>query len=58
MKRPETEIRAELARWRTVRNEHMRARRDLEALAAALIVQTLAYALGEAPSPAMRDKVR
>ncbi len=58
MTRPAAILRAEIARQRQARDAHARARarRDLEALTASLIIQTLAYALGETPSPTTRAR--
>lgn len=50
------ELRAEIGRLREIRRGHARARRGIEALAANLCIQTLRYALGEAPSPTARIK--
>lgn len=50
------ELRAEMLRQRAVRDEHRRCTRQTEALACEIIIQTLAYALGETPAPTTRTR--
>lgn len=52
------ELRAEINRWKQRQREAQAARHPIEAFSAAIIVQTLAYALGESPSPAVRVKIK
>jgi hypothetical protein len=52
--RTEAEIRAEIERWkRIVQNRP----RSVDAAAAAIMVATLTWALGQTPSPATRVKL-
>ena len=57
MTRPVAELRAEVDRWKRRQREARAAHQPVEAITAAIIVQTLAYCLGESSSPAVRVKV-
>lgn len=57
MTRPAAELRAEQNRWKARIRECRAARQPIEAAYAAIIVGALAFALGEAPSAAVRIKV-
>lgn len=57
MTRPDPELRAEMERMKARARACREARQPIDAICAAIIVNTLAYALGDVPTPTTRVKI-